>query len=111
MNNFPEFKTRENTIFKKLSGGERRLVEIYVIIKTKSQFTILDEPFSHIMPLQIEKLGEILLTEKINKGFLITDHLYQQIIAICDNIYLLTDGKTHLTKTVEDIKRLGYLSL
>ena len=49
--------------------------------------------------------------EKKNKGFLITDHLYRQIIDICDSLYLLADGKTNLTKSLDDIERLGYARL
>ena len=107
-NYFPEFRNLGKTKMKKLSGGQRRLIEVYVIIKSKTQFSMLDEPFSHIMPMQVEKIKRLLNIEKVNKGFLITDHLYQQFIDICDNIYVLTDGKTHLIKTIGDIERLGY---
>jgi ABC-type lipopolysaccharide export system ATPase subunit len=105
---FPEFKSKHNLSLKKLSGGQRRLVEVYVIIKSKSQFSMLDEPFSHIEPMQIEKIKEILILEKQNKGFIITDHFYKQIITICDNLYVLTKGKLHLTNSLEDIETLGY---
>ena len=105
---FPEFKDRQGVQIKKLSGGQRRLVEVYVIIKSNAQFVMLDEPFSHVMPLHIEKLKELLHTEKQYKGFLITDHMYRQIIDASDNLYLLTEGKIHLTSTTEDIERLGY---
>lgn len=107
-NYFPEYKNRGKTKIKELSGGQRRLIEVYVIIKSKAQFSMLDEPFSHIMPLHVEKIKELLNIEKANKGFLITDHLYRQFIDICDNLYVLTDGKTHLTKTIDDIEALGY---
>lgn len=107
-NNFPEFKSRSNAKIKKLSGGQRRLIEVYVILKSKAQFTMLDEPFSHIMPFHVEKIKELLNKEKLKKGFLITDHLYRQFIDICDNLYVLTYGKIHLTKTIDDIERLGY---
>ncbi|KQC00291.1 ATP-binding cassette domain-containing protein [Pedobacter sp. Hv1] len=105
---FPEFKDSENMKIKKLSGGQRRLVEVYVIIKSNAQFVMLDEPFSHVMPLHIEKLKALLHTEKQHKGFLITDHMYRQIIDASDQLYLLTEGKIHLTSTTEDIERLGY---
>jgi len=108
-NYFPEFKEKENTLIRKLSGGQRRLIEVYVIIKSKSQFSMLDEPFSHLMPLQIEKINEILTNEKINKGFLITDHMYRHILDICSDIYVLTDGSIKLTKSLEEIENLGYL--
>lgn len=106
---FPEFTGMEEEKIQHLSGGQRRLIEVYVIIKAKSQFAMLDEPFSHIMPLHTDRIKAILLEEKVNKGFLITDHLYQQIIDICDSLYLLVDGKLHLTKTLEDLERLGYV--
>lgn len=107
-NYFPEFRTMRSAKIKKLSGGQRRLVEVYIIIRSRAQFTLLDEPFSHIMPVHVEKIKELLITEKVNKGFLITDHMYRQFINICDSLYVLTDGKTHLTKTINDIERLGY---
>lgn len=108
---FPTFQSRENEFIKNLSGGQKRLIEVYLIIKSKTQFAMLDEPFSHLMPLQVEQIKEIIAKEKSNKGFLITDHLYHQVIDICDNLYVLSDGKLHLTKSVDDIERLGYARL
>ena len=110
-NIFPEFSTKFKSSIKTLSGGQRRLIEVYVIIKSKSQFSMLDEPFSHLMPLQIEKVNELLKIEKLRKGFLITDHMFRSVTEISDNLYVLTDGKTHLTKGITDIERLGYARL
>ena len=108
---FPEFKDLYKSNFGNLSGGQRRIIEVYCIIKSKSQFSMLDEPFSHIMPLHIELIKEILLLEKPHKGFIITDHMFRHITDISDNIYVLKDGKTHLTKSLEDIEELGYAHL
>lgn len=105
---FPEFKLKYTSSLSNLSGGQKRLIEVYLIIKSKSHFAMLDEPFTHLMPLQIEKVKEILLQEKHNKGFLVTDHMYKQIIDVCDSLYILTNGKTHLTNSITDIEALGY---
>ncbi len=105
---FPEFSTKFTSSIDTLSGGQRRLIEVYVIIKSRSQFSMLDEPFSHLMPLQIEKVNELLELEKLNKGFLITDHMFRYVTEISDDLYVLADGKTHLTKDIIDIERLGY---
>jgi len=110
-NYFPEFKTKNNELIKNLSGGQRRLIEVYVIVTSNSKFSMLDEPFSHLTPLQIEKMIEILKIVKQNKGFFITDHLYLQVANICDNLYVLTDGKTYLTKEISDIEKLNYARL
>ncbi|MDB5229501.1 MAG: hypothetical protein JWN76_306 [Chitinophagaceae bacterium] len=108
---FPEFKTKYKSSINSLSGGEHRLVELYVIIKSKSQFVMLDEPFTHLNPIQIEKVQQLLNNEKQNKGMLITDHLFRHITTISDSLYLLTDGKTHLTKSIGDIQTLGYANV
>ncbi len=108
---FPEFKARYKSSINNLSGGEHRLVELYIIVKSKSRFAMLDEPFTHLNPIQIEKVKDLLLDEKINKGLLITDHMYRHITQICDNLYVLTNGKTYLTKSIEEIETLGYAIL
>lgn len=108
---FTEFASTYNTPVGEPSGGNYRLVELYVIIKSKTQFVMLDEPFTHISPIQIEKIRELLLEEKENKGLLITDHMYRQVLDVCDNLYVLADGKAHLTKNIEDIETLGYARL
>jgi lipopolysaccharide export system ATP-binding protein len=110
-NYFTEFKDLYKTPFSNLSGGQKRLIEVYCLIKAKSQFSMLDEPFSHIMPLHVEVIKEILLTEKKHKGFFITDHMFRHIIEISDSLYVLKDCKTYLAKSIEDIEELGYAHL
>src|SRR5690554_5162233 len=48
---FPEFSCRQKILIKELSGGERRLIEVYIVVKYKSLFTMLDEPFTHLSPI------------------------------------------------------------
>jgi lipopolysaccharide export system ATP-binding protein len=108
---FPEFSSRYKSSINNLSGGEHRLVELYIIVKSESYFALLDEPFTHLSPIQIDKAKEFLLEEKKNKGLLLTDHIFRHITDICDSLYVLTNGKTHLTKDINDIERLGYAKL
>jgi lipopolysaccharide export system ATP-binding protein len=108
---FPEFRDRGQSTIKNLSGGQRRVVETYILIKSRSQFTLLDEPFTHLMPLQIEKIKDLLLAEKSRKGFIITDHLYKQVTEVADRLYILNDGKLHLAGGIEDVEKLGYARL
>ena len=69
---------------------------------------MLDEPFTHLMPLHIEKLKGILKSEKAKKGFLITNHMYTHIVDVCDNAYALAAGKTYLAKKLNDLDTFGY---
>ncbi|HLP36816.1 ABC transporter ATP-binding protein [Lacibacter sp.] len=108
---FPEFKTRHSSIINSLSGGEQRLIELYIVVKSRSQFAMLDEPFTHLNPLQIEKVQNLLSEEKENKGLLLTDHMFRYITDICDSLYVLTNGKTHLTKNISELETMGYARL
>ena len=89
----------------------KNLVELYVIVKSISYFAMLDEPFTHLNPIQIEKVKKMLVVERENKGLLVTDHMYRHVIDICDSLYVLANGKTHLTNNIEDIELLGYARL
>ena len=105
---FPEFGPAHRSPIRELSGGQQRLIHLYIILRSPSRFALLDEPFTHLMPLQIEKVKEMLLEEKDKKGLLITDHLFREVTSISDRLYILTGGRTHLAKTVEDIETFGY---
>lgn len=106
---FPEFQDRENAKIVHLSGGMYRLVELYVILKSDTQFILLDEPFTHISPVHNDIIENIIISEVANKGFLITDHMYRRIWKICAPPYLLSNEKTHLVKEEEDLRKLGYV--
>lgn len=105
---FPEFSSRYKSKIADLSGGESRFIHTYLILRSATQFVILDEPFTHLMPLQIEKIIELIQEEKTNKGLLITDHLYGHVLNLSDDLYLLSDGKTHRVNEAKDLDRLGY---
>lgn len=105
---FPEFKNLYNSKLSNLSGGERRIIEIYSILVSQTKFCMLDEPFSQIMPIHLDTIKKIITREKENKGIIITDHLYNHIIDISDDVYVLSDGKTYLTSSIKDLEILGY---
>lgn len=94
----------------KLSGGERRVIETYIILKSKSNITILDEPFSHIAPLYIETIKTLIKEEKKQKIILISDHLYKHIIESSDAIYLLKNASTKAIKDLKELEDYRYLS-
>jgi ABC-type multidrug transport system ATPase subunit len=105
---FPDISVNYKSAISHLSGGHRRMVEVFIIACSKTQFVMLDEPFSHIMPLHIEAMKELLLEEKQNKGILMTDHLYEHITSISDSLHVLNNGKTYLTKEISDLEKYGY---
>ena len=104
----PELGDRYLTKFDELSGGQKRLVEIFLVLKTPGKFALLDEPFSMLSPLWITLVKSWIKEEKKRKGILLTDHLYHEVVEVSDQLYVLTDGKTHFIKDNAEVERLGY---
>ncbi len=78
--------------FRELSGGEARIAEMYLILKTESEFCILDEPFSNIAPKHVENMQALIQEEKKHKGIIVSDYLYDAILQVADDLFLLRDG-------------------
>lgn len=87
----------------RLSGGERRRLEITRALVTEPALLLLDEPFANIDPLAIYDLKQLIRHLK-NRGItiLITDHNAREIFSIVDRSYLLQEGKVLLSGTVEE---------
>ncbi|TCK68691.1 ABC-type cobalamin/Fe3+-siderophores transport system ATPase subunit [Winogradskyella wandonensis] len=104
---FAPFKMRK---ISQLSGGERRCIEIYIILKSKSEIIFLDEPFNGIAPIIIERIKALITEIKKNKIVILTDHKYQDVIDMADDIYLLKNGTTKFIKKLSELEDYGYLS-
>ena len=107
---FDSFSEYKHARFRGLSGGERRLVETYIILKAKSEIVILDEPFSHLAPLHIERVKQLITEEKEQKIIIISDHMYRHIIDSSDTIYLLQNGTTKKIEQLTELEDYKYLS-
>lgn len=106
---FEGFEKYKNQRVGMLSGGESRIVEVYLIIKSKSKYSLLDEPFSNIMLKHIDTIKDLIKKESKNKGFLITDHLHNHITDLSDTIYITTDMSVFEIKEKSDLQKYGYL--
>jgi ABC-type multidrug transport system ATPase subunit len=109
ISHFPEITDFVDQRPDEVSAGQRRFFEALLLIYSRHPFCIMDEPFSGLMPLHVEKLMRILQYEKHNKGFIITDHLHRSIRAVADDLYVLTNGKTYKINREEQLLELGYL--
>jgi len=107
---FESFSIYKNYKFHQLSGGERRVVETYMLLKSPTDIVLLDEPFSHVAPLYIEKIKELIAEEKQRKIIIITDHLYRDIIETSDNLYLIKDGHSKLITDLKLLEDYRYIS-
>ena len=77
-----------------LSGGERRRAEIARALATEPKFILLDEPFAGVDPISVNDIKTIIryLSQR-QIGILITDHNVRETLDICQQAYIMGEGK------------------
>jgi lipopolysaccharide export system ATP-binding protein len=78
----------------RLSGGEKRRLEIARCLVCDPLLILLDEPFTGIDPQTIADIQQIIRDLRDQGiGILITDHRVREILTVTDRSYLIKGGK------------------
>jgi len=99
----------------RLSGGERRRVEISRALVTQPDFILLDEPFAGIDPIAVVEIQGLIRSLKAKGiGVLISDHNVRETLKVCDWAYIMHEGKIleagdPVTISQSDLARRTYL--
>jgi lipopolysaccharide export system ATP-binding protein len=90
----------------RLSGGEKRRLEIARCLVCDPLLILLDEPFTGIDPQTIEDIQTI-VRDLRNQGIgiLVTDHRVREVLTITDRSYLIKAGKVRTHGTPAQIVR------
>ena len=104
MQQFDLLKNRKQAA-SSLSGGERRKLEIARALISEPSLILLDEPFAGVDPVAVEEFqGEIRkLRDEHEISMLITDHNVHNVLAVCDRVYVISEGKVFAEGTPKDI--------
>jgi lipopolysaccharide export system ATP-binding protein len=77
-----------------LSSGLRRYLEIRLILSLDRPIVLLDEPFTGLEPILIERVIQDLRTARDSgRTILLTDHYYQYVSEAVDEGFLLSEGR------------------
>lgn len=84
-------KTKANRV----SGGERRRLEIARSLITEPKMIMLDEPFAGIDPKTVSEIQDQIraLVEQYNIGILLTDHQFRETLEVTDRCYVISEGR------------------
>jgi len=103
LNQFNLHKFSETTGIK-LSGGERRRVEIARALASNPKFLLLDEPFAGIDPIAVSDLKKTI--QSLNEsgyGILISDHNVRDTMQICHKVLIMSEGKIVAEGTPDEV--------
>ena len=89
-----------------LSGGELKYLEVLLLFNLDVKFVLLDEPFSGLSPIFKDKIKALLYACRLEKGVIITDHDYRNILEVSDRIFLITNG---VCKPIHNPEELEFL--
>ncbi len=78
----------------RLSGGERRRLEIARCLVSNPEIILLDEPFAGIDPVTVQSIqGTIRQLRDRGISILITDHAAREILQLADRCYVIAQGQ------------------
>lgn len=100
----------KNSKIKDLSGGELRYLEIKLILFSNSKFILLDEPFSGLSPIIVEKVKQQIKRCSLDKAVILTDHNFNELLDVVTKLYLLKNGKNYEIIDKEDLVKMNYLN-
>ncbi|WP_026915876.1 ABC transporter ATP-binding protein [Christiangramia portivictoriae] len=93
-----------------LSLGQKRTLEVLLLLYSESRFLLLDEPFNGLSPTSREVISQLIQDRKKHKGIIITDHDYRNVISLSDRIMLMDHGNLREIHDPDHLAHYGYLT-
>lgn len=89
-------------LIRNLSGGYQQRVGIAQAIIHDPAFIVLDEPTNGLDPNQILEVRHLIKELAVDKTIILSTHILSEVQAICDDIWMVENGKIVFTGTVDE---------
>ena len=92
---FPVLKQYKNKKAIQLSGGEKQMLAMAMILAKKPKIILLDEPTANLSPknadIVLDKIKQI--QQELDNCIILVEQNIKKSLAICDSCYLFSSGK------------------
>jgi branched-chain amino acid transport system ATP-binding protein len=88
-----------------LSHGQRRLLEIALVLASGPRVLLLDEPLAGLGPDEIAPVEELLRSLAASHAMLLVEHDMDVVFAVADEVTVMVDGRVLETGTPDAIRR------
>lgn len=89
-------------LIRNLSGGYQQRVGIAQAIIHKPDFVVLDEPTNGLDPNQILEMRNLIKGIAEEHTVLLSTHILQEVQMLCDNIWMINEGKMVFSGAMEE---------
>jgi branched-chain amino acid transport system ATP-binding protein len=95
----------ENNLASTLSHGQRRLLEIALVLASRPRVLLLDEPLAGLGPDEIAPVEGLLRSLAASHAMLLVEHDMDVVFAVADTVTVMVDGRVLETGTPDTIRR------
>jgi branched-chain amino acid transport system ATP-binding protein len=89
-----------------LSHGDERRLGVARVLATEPAFVLMDEPAAGLPEAEAPQFGEVIRSVRDDDegGVLLIDHNMALVMAVCDRIHVLDQGRTLAAGTPDEIR-------
>lgn len=89
-----------------LAYGDKRLIEIAIVLARRPKLVLLDEPTAGMNPEETDRMIRLIkeLSEHSDTTFFITEHDMKVVFAVAERIFVLSQGSLLAEGTPEEIR-------
>jgi branched-chain amino acid transport system ATP-binding protein len=103
---FPSLRERNAVRAGSLSGGERQMLALGMLLVAAPRLVLLDEPSGGLSPAMVDRTYSAIseIAAELSASVLLVEQDVDQALRIASRVYVLSNGRTRFEGTPDEIK-------